>query len=198
MEILTFVSDDFQENTYFIIDNNEVVIIDPGIDAIKIKSEISKRNLKIKYTLLTHGHYDHILSAAALDSVIYAHEDEKIILEDPEINLSLYISSKKLILKNVKYFTGSKFELDNFEIFHTPGHTSGSVIIKIYNNLFTGDTLFLDTVGRTDLPSGDMNKLLNSLKIFHRFDKNIICYPGHGNFFMLSDALKYNYFLQNQ
>lgn len=190
MEIVTFVSSDFQENTYFLIKNNELIIIDPGIDEEKIKSEIKKRDLKLKYVLLTHGHYDHILSAPAIDTIVYAHEDEKMLLQDAELNLSIYISNRKIILKNVKYFTGGFFELDNFEIFHTPGHTAGSVVIKIDNNLFTGDTLFLDTVGRTDLPTSNAKRLQESLKIFKNYDKNTMCYPGHGQSFKLSDAFK--------
>ncbi|MBP7792390.1 MAG: MBL fold metallo-hydrolase [Candidatus Goldbacteria bacterium] len=195
MEIIHFTTEDFGENTYFLINNGELVIIDPGINAELLKSEISKRNLKIKYVLLTHGHYDHILSAPYLNAVLCAHEDEKILIEDAELNLSVYATNKKIILKNVKYFSGENYEIENFEIFHTPGHTAGSVIIKTGNNLFTGDTLFYDTVGRTDLPTGDAVKLRESLKIFKNFDKKTVCYPGHGNSFLLSDAFRYNYFL---
>ncbi len=199
MEVLTFISDDFQENTYFLIDNKNLIIIDPGVDFKLIKSEISKNKFIIKYILLTHGHYDHIISAAGLDAVIYAHENEKILIEDAELNLSVYAINNKIILKNVNYYTGPKYELDNFEIFHTPGHTDGSVIIKSGNNLFTGDTLFFNTVGRTDLPTGDSLKLQESLEIFKKFSKNTICYPGHGAPpFLLGDAFKQNYFLKNR
>lgn len=198
MKIVTFISKDFQENTYFLIDNNEAIIIDPGINIELIKPFILKKKLKIKYVLLTHGHYDHIVSTAAFDVVIYAHEQERLLIEDAKMNLSIFALNKKIILKNVKYYTDPIFELDNFKIFHTPGHTAGSVIIKTGNYLFTGDTLFLDTVGRSDLPTGDAEKLQQSLTIFDRFDKKTICYPGHGKPFRLLDAYKYNYFLSKK
>lgn len=198
MKIVTFISEDFQENTYFLINNNDAVIIDPGLKIESIKPFISKEKLKIKYVLLTHGHYDHIASAASLPVLFYAHEDEKLLMEDGEINLSVYVKNKNITLKNIRYFSGEKYEMDNFEIYHTPGHTAGSVIIKAGNNLFTGDTLFLDTVGRTDLPTGDARKLQQSLEIFDSFDKNIMCFPGHGKPFKLSDAYKYNYFLSEK
>ncbi len=193
MEVITLISEDFQENTYLLIKGSDAVIIDPGINPTILKSEISNKNLKIKFILLTHGHYDHIASAASLSDSVYAHEDEKLLIEDEEMNLSVYVINKKIILKNVKYFSGNKYEIEDFEIFHTPGHTAGSVIIKINNYLFTGDTLFLDTVGRSDLPTGDARKLQQSIKIFNKFDKNTLCYPGHGQSFRLSEAFKYNY-----
>jgi len=197
MQVVTLTSDGFQENTYILILDKEIIIIDPGVEKDKIKSELLKYNKKLKYILLTHGHYDHILSANFFNTLIYAHEDEKLLIEDEEMNLSILLMNKKLILKNVKYYSGGKFEIDNFEVYHTPGHTSGSVIIKYGNNLFTGDTLFLNTVGRSDLPTGNSKILQKSLQIFKCFDKRTICYPGHGNPFKLEDAFKYNYFLIN-
>jgi len=86
--------------------------------------------------------------------------------------------------------------MDGIEFFHVPGHTAGGVLIKIEDALFTGDTLFYDTVGRTDFFSGDPVQLRNSLKIFGRFSKDTVCYPGHGQPFCLRDAFDVNYFLR--
>jgi hydroxyacylglutathione hydrolase len=195
MNIKTLVSDAFEENTYIISDNTASVVIDPGADVAAIQSKIQNLNSKIKYILLTHGHYDHIISALALGAPVYAHENEKRMLEDASINLSSHIR-QNIILKGVNYFKGNSYKLDEFEFFHTPGHTAGGVVIKSGNNLFTGDTLFLDTVGRTDGPTGDAKQLRNSLKVFDSFDKGLMCYPGHGEPFKLGEAYEANYFLK--
>jgi glyoxylase-like metal-dependent hydrolase (beta-lactamase superfamily II) len=171
------------------------VVIDPGASILEMRSIIANLKSSVKYALLTHGHYDHIISALVLGAPVYAHEAEKSMLEDPKINLSSHIR-QNIILKNVNYFRGKTRKLDEFEIFHTPGHTAGSVIIKTGTNLFTGDTLFLDTVGRTDGPTGDAKQLKASLKIFDSFDKDLMCYPGHGEPFLLSEAYEANYFLK--
>jgi hydroxyacylglutathione hydrolase len=194
MNIKTLISDTFEENTYIITDNSSSVIIDPGADAAAIQSKIQNLNSKIKYILLTHGHYDHIISALAMGAPVHAHEAEKTMLEDASINLSSHIR-QNIILKGVNYFKGETYKLDGFEVYHTPGHTAGSVIIKAGTNLFTGDTLFLDTVGRTDGPTGDSKQLRKSLKIFDTLDKDIMCYPGHGEPFKLGEAYAKNYFL---
>jgi hydroxyacylglutathione hydrolase len=196
MEIITLISDDFEENTYILEYRGNAVVIDPGADANILKSKIQDLKLNLKYILLTHGHYDHILAAQALNAPIYAHENEKNMLEDPSVNLSARVIKPPLSFKNVNYYKNNPYKLDTFEIFHTPGHTAGSVVIKEGNDLFTGDTLFIDTVGRTDMPTGDSKKLKESLKIFNSFDKNTMCYPGHGEPFILKDAYKNNYFLR--
>jgi len=195
MQIKTLVSDAFEENTYIIEDNGSIAVIDPGASILELRSIIANMKSTLKYTLLTHGHYDHILSAMALGAPIYAHENEKRMLEDSGVNLSSRIG-QKIVLKGVNYFKGDKFTLDEFEFYHTPGHTAGGVVIKTGNNLFTGDTLFLDTVGRTDTPTGDPKLLQKSMKVFDSFDKGLTCYPGHGELFLLTDAYAVNYFLR--
>jgi hydroxyacylglutathione hydrolase len=196
MQIKTLVSDLFEENTYIIANNGTAVVIDPGASILELQSMIASLKSSVKYTLLTHGHYDHIISALALGAPVYAHENEKIMLEDPNINLSAHIINPRLSLKNVNYYKGKSYKMDEFEIYHTPGHTAGSVVIKTGNDLFTGDTLFYDSVGRTDTPTGDPKALKTSLKIFDGFDREIMCYPGHGEQFKLGDAYKTNYFLK--
>lgn len=197
MQIVTVTSPDFQENTYLVVRDSQAVVIDPGSDAAEIKSQILNHKSQIKYILLTHGHYDHILGASAMAAPIYAHEAEKQMIETPEINLSSFVAGDRISIKGVNYFGGAVHKMDEFEFYHTPGHTAGCVVIKAGNNLFTGDTLFEDTVGRTDVPTGDSKELRKSLKIFDSFDKNLMCYPGHGAPFLLADAYKVNYFLKS-
>lgn len=196
MRILTLVSSDFEENTYLLVEGGNAVVIDPGASPLEIQSFLAGQKAKIRYILLTHGHYDHILAAQQLNCPVYAHEAEKKMLEDPNTNLSARIIKPALSLKNVNYYKGSAYKMDTFEIFHTPGHSAGSVVIKEGNDLFTGDTLFFDTVGRTDVPTGSAKTLKESLKVFDNLDKGLVCYPGHGEPFKLSEAYKSNYFLK--
>jgi glyoxylase-like metal-dependent hydrolase (beta-lactamase superfamily II) len=198
MEIITVTDPMMGENCYLLIEEKQVVIIDPGLDYEKIKDELDIRKLKVKYILLTHGHYDHTYSLKYFKDIpIYAHEKEKILLEDPEKNLSSY-TDELLSAKDITYYRGQRVVMDEFEFVHSPGHTDGSVLIISGNNVFTGDTLFYDSIGRTDMPSGDPKKMKESLKLFSNINDNSMIYPGHGNCFKLADAYKINFFLKRQ
>ena len=194
MKITSIVSDAYDENTWIVEVDDQVFVIDPGCDDADLKSTIL--NLQSTIVLLTHGHYDHILAIDMFDKEnIYAHEDEKELLGNPAMNLSGF-TGKYISIDGIKYFSGKQALLSNVMMFETPGHTAGGVIYKLGNNIFTGDTLFYDTVGRTDMPTGDSKVLKESLKIFDTFDKEVMCYPGHGESFKLGDAYKANYFLK--
>jgi glyoxylase-like metal-dependent hydrolase (beta-lactamase superfamily II) len=199
MKVHMIVSPDFGENTYLVEAGDGIAVIDPGADPEAIKLQIANSKLKIRYILLTHGHYDHILGAAALNAPVYAHESERNALVNPAVNLSTWLpAGGELTLKGVNYYNGEKHEMGGFTFYHTPGHTAGCVVIKYDGCLFTGDTLFVDTVGRTDVPTGDAKKLQASLKLFLTLDKSLTCYPGHGEPFTLEQAFKVNYFLKDK
>jgi len=190
VKVKTLVSGDFGENTYIVERKSGKILIDPGFE-----QGISLPDKDFKYILLTHGHYDHIRGALLFDpNIIFAHESEKELLEDAAKNMSAYIGGE-IVLENIRYFSGERYDMDGIEFFHTPGHTSGCVVIKIEDCCFSGDTLFEDTVGRTDLPTGDSRALQKSLALFDSFDKDTLVYPGHGKPFKLSDAYDINYFL---
>ncbi len=204
MKIHTIVENEFEENTYIVIDGKEALIIDPGAPYESIQSTINTQQSTIVGILLTHGHGDHIMSLHNfLKEIIYAHADEKPILSDPKKNLAA-LAGGDLSITGINFFSGDRYNLKlnvqgsmfkDIDIYHTPGHTPGGCIIKIGDNIFTGDTLFEDTVGRTDLPGGDSKKLRNSLKIFNSFSRDCMVYPGHGTPFKLGDTYKVNYFL---
>ncbi len=196
MEIKTITSELIMENTYIVKRESDIIVIDPGCSPEQLHSQISNFKSQIKYVLLTHGHYDHTAALGNFDkSTIYAHIDEKSLIEDPEYNMSAY-AGKPVKYTGINYYTGKKHEMDGIEFFHVPGHTAGGVLINIEGALFTGDTLFADTVGRTDIPTGSSKNLRKSLEIFNSFDKNIICYPGHGPRFSLAKAFNSNFYLK--
>jgi len=177
-------------NCYILGDEEtqEGVVIDPGGDFDLIDENIEKLNLKIKYIILTHGHIDHIQALAELKiktkAKVLIHKEDAPILSDPTFNLSLFtggnssFSKPDLLLKDSDTIEFGKISL---LVIHTPGHTPGSVSLYTDKVLFSGDTLFCEGVGRTDLPGSSWEKLLNSIKqkLFTRPNDTEVL-PGHG------------------
>lgn len=197
MRIETLISSPYGENTYILdIGKGKAVVIDPGADGRLITSKIADMKLKPEFVFLTHGHYDHILGLGAFDpAIVWAHESERSALENHEINLSCFLGTP-LAIKGINYYGDNFHRIENFEFTHVPGHTAGCVLIGFEKSLFTGDTLFFDTVGRTDVPTGSSQKLKKSLEVFNSMSEDIICYPGHGDSFTLKTAREVNYFLK--
>lgn len=177
-------------NCYILGDEktNEGVVIDPGGDFDLIDENIEKLNLKIKYIILTHGHIDHIKALVPLKkktkAKVLIHKEDLPILSDPIYNLSQFtgedssFSEPDLLLKDGDTIEFGKVKL---LVLHTPGHTPGSISLYTDNLLFTGDTLFCEGMGRTDLPGSSQEKLLNSVKqkLFTKPDDTEV-FPGHG------------------
>jgi len=191
LKIETYVLGPVMTNCYLAIneDTKETVIIDPADKADVLKQKIDKEALKPVAVLLTHGHFDHILAASELaDSFripIYASKEEKELLETPSLNLSVTlgknISLTPTALLNDKDII--KLAGTEINIIHTPGHTGGGIcyLFKESKILFSGDTLFEGTVGRADLPTGNLNTLLDSVnRKLMTLPNDITVFPGHG------------------
>ncbi|MCS7123012.1 MAG: hydroxyacylglutathione hydrolase family protein [Candidatus Aenigmarchaeota archaeon] len=153
--------------TYIIADEKtkEAFVIDPT-DSKKVLDVIEKEKLILKLIINTHSHFDHIKGNEELVKVakakIVAHENSKINCD-------------------IKVKDGDILKVGNIEIkiIHTPGHTNDSICLLIDDMLFTGDTIFVKSFGRTDLPTGSFNDLLNSIKKLEKLDDNIKIFPGH-------------------
>jgi len=165
-------------------EKGEVVIIDPGADFSKIKSVLDEYKLKPVAVLNTHGHFDHIGANDKFNLDVYVHSADKEMLTDPQSNLSIFFGKPLKVNANIKILqdkdTVALAGMD-FEVLHTPGHTPGGVCLRVENLLFSGDTLFSGSVGRTDFPGASHEQLINSIKnkILTLPDETVV-YPGHG------------------
>jgi len=175
-----------ESNCYLAGDENtkEIFVIDPGGDYKKIKNIIDKDGLKPKAVINTHGHGDHIGADKEFNAPIWIHRLDADFLTDPSKNLSssmgffLKTRPASRLLEHGDILNIGKY---NIEVIHTPGHTPGSICLKGEREIFTGDTLFCEGIGRTDFPYGSEKDIMRSIKekLFTLGDSYII-YPGHG------------------
>ena len=186
MQIITLTDKEnvMEQNTYLLLKDNEGILIDAGASL----KEIKKYNVKIIAILLTHSHFDHILYLEEVQKYyncpIFISEDDKQGLFNTKLNLSILWKSFKFNgdLSLIKTFKDNDIlNLNAFSIkcLLTPGHTLGSSCFLIENNLFSGDTLFADSIGRADFPNSSPVKQKSSLERLDKLNYNIL-YPGHG------------------
>lgn len=179
-----------QTNCYILAsgEGSTAIIIDPGSEERKIRRVLEQHRLKPGFIINTHGHYDHIASDDKFAVPVYIHEGDARMLKDPNLNLSGIFSLGCSISSEINQLhDGQRLRLDDIEleVRHTPGHTPGGVALLMHSPkkavVFTGDTLFCQGVGRTDLAGGDEALLAKSIKekLFTLPDETII-YPGHG------------------
>ncbi len=186
MIIKTFISGPIDANNYLLIDGNEAVLIDCSGVKQEILNELEGKTLK--YILLTHGHFDHVLGVNGMREKTGA----KVLVNKNDVERmeeSAHIM-QTFGVPNVDTPQADEFVNDGDELFFgntkikviaTPGHTQGCVCYMIDGKLFSGDTLFRNSVGRCDLPGGDFSKLKNSVQdILFKLDENTTVYPGHG------------------
>ena len=195
------------ENCYIAIneDTNESIIIDPGSAFERIKSAVESTGTKPVAILLTHGHFDHAGEAASTAKEygikIYTHEATAEELKNPSINLSgdMFGDSKSY---SADVFLKDDEEIDlaglHIKCLFTPGHTPGGCCFYFPDEdiVFTGDTLFSGSVGRTDFPGGSMSQLVGSVKSkLMTLSDDTICYPGHNEPTTIGTERIYNPFL---
>lgn len=195
------------ENCYIAIneDTNESIIIDPGSAFERIKSAVESTGTKPVAILLTHGHFDHAGEAASAAKEygikVYTHEATAEELKNPSINLSgdMFGDSKSY---SADVFLKDDEEIDlaglHIKCLFTPGHTPGGCCFYFPNEdiVFTGDTLFSGSVGRTDFPGGSMSQLVGSIKSkLMTLSDDTICYPGHNEPTTIGTERIYNPFL---
>ncbi|HHV99365.1 MAG TPA: MBL fold metallo-hydrolase [Clostridiaceae bacterium] len=188
MELRYLSTGMFESNCYVVGNNGEGIVIDPGAKASSIVKLVEEMKLDIKYILLTHAHIDHMCyldeARSMLNARVMVHEADAPALSDEILNGSALFTIG-MTFKEADILLQDRYSFEvggmKFEIIHTPGHSPGSICIKTGNYLFTGDTLFRMSVGRTDLGKGSHRDLMNSIKNkLMVLDDNVVVYPGHG------------------
>lgn len=189
MTIKSIVVGAFETNCYIVWKNpNNAMVIDPGGESERILTEIIKLKVSVTKYVLTHGHVDHINAVSKLS----AHMPAPVLIHPTDAEWAFsevnsfepyYFAPEKPSLMQFYPDNGVLEDTDvKCIVIHTPGHTQGSVCLYFPDNhiLFSGDTLFAGSVGRTDLPGGDTLMLHTSLKKLIQLPENTIVYPGHG------------------
>lgn len=206
LKVEQYVVGPVQTNCYFAIndDTKEVLVIDPGASADQLAKKICQEKLTPIAILLTHGHFDHAGGAEELakhfDIKIYAEEHEKKTLDTPSLNLSGWEGVQKTYHADVFLKNEQEIDLAGFHIrvFHTPGHTVGGCCyyFPYQNVVFSGDTLFCTSVGRTDFPKGSAAQIIRSIKekLLPLPDETTV-YTGHNDITTIGTERMYNPYL---
>ena len=194
MKVISVPMHCFASNCYLVAsEKGNCAVIDPGMEPENIIKAIEENHLTPKIILLTHGHFDHMLAADALRKKyhipVYVHEKEQHLLGDPKENLSGLWSKPYTMQADKTVKEGDVLHLADFEIhvLATPGHTAGCLTYFCGDAIFTGDTLFVQSCGRTDMYSSDFMDMVDSLTRLRSIKTNYHMYPGHEQDGMLFD-----------
>lgn len=190
MNIITLPLGTLATNCYLASgENRNTVIIDPSCDAERISAELERNGLTPKMIFLTHGHFDHIMAAAELKEKynlpVYVHTLDLPLLKDINRNLLSNFSTGEdfIPVENATAVgDGEKISADGLEftVMHTPGHSAGSCCYISGDVIFSGDTLFAGSVGRTDFPGSSFVSMTDSLKKLNALGGDYKIFPGHG------------------
>ncbi|CDD07496.1 putative uncharacterized protein [Dorea sp. CAG:317] len=203
MKVEKFVTGIISTNCYLVIneDTKQAVVIDPAACPSYLMSHIKSEGLKIEAILLTHGHFDHIMGIdgflSEFDVPVYVHEEDADAMEDPVLNQSSTYTSGYTFGKARYLRDRQTLELAGytFQVIHTPGHTKGGCCYYVASEgvLFSGDTLFQNSVGRTDFVNSSTSDLVHSIreKLFLLPDDTMV-YPGHMGETKIGHEKKYN------
>ena len=196
----------FCDTNCYIVASNEgnAALIDAPDDAEYILEQLDVYGLTLKMILLTHGHFDHIGAAADLQQQtgceVYIHTDDLFMVKNTEASKGGFpgIGNIKSVENVIPVTEDMVIKLDEieFDVLHTPGHTPGSVCYITGNVMFSGDTLFARSIGRTDMPGGDMDKMEQSLLKIKDLGGDLTIYPGHMNITSLETEKRVNIYLR--
>lgn len=202
MKIFTICPKSFASNTYLLVSGSSAMVIDPSVSIDAIEKLLNEQNATLVGALLTHGHFDHIVSIDKLreryNIPVYIHKNDACMLTDGKLN-GFYIFFERDCVHspaNILFEDGEMISIgeEALTVLHTPGHSQGSscFIFKDeqgFTTLITGDTLFSNSVGRCDLYGGSVSELRKSIEKLSHFNRNSVIYPGHGESSTLGCAL---------
>ena len=198
MHIKTIPVGQIQTNCYVVTDLETKVcaIIDPGDESSEILEYVKEFGLTPQAVFLTHGHYDHHM---AVDDIVLEWEIP-VYISEADVSTSTRPDPYRYAASGDTRFLKDGEEVPigglTFHVIATPGHSLGSVCLRAENCLFTGDTLFRDDCGRTDLPGGDLETLMRSLAVIDKLEGIDEVYPGHADATTLERERRFNYYLR--
>ncbi len=202
MYVASVTVSDYMTNCYLAgcEETKEAMIVDPGGNFESIQKMIEHSGYKIKYIVCTHGHHDHILATKQIkdytQAKVYIHEKERKCLQNSLFNGAVVFGVKHESCKEDGTLSdGDELEVGNlrFSVIHTPGHTKGGICLYTPGHLFSGDTLFYGTIGRTDFPGGNYKEIVHSIQEkLYQLPEETIVYPGHGNKTTIGHEKMYN------
>ncbi len=200
MEYRRFAIGDLFTNCYLVWSGFEAGVIDPGGPVDEVIRVITERNLQLKWIVNTHGHADHIFGNKTLrqyyNAELYIHTADREMLLSPAKNLSAVLGKSLVSLDATATLKdGDLLELgdERFLIIETPGHTPGGISLYTKGMLFSGDTLFYESIGRTDLPGGNYRQLVTSIKenLFSLPPETLVL-PGHEGSTSIAHEIQHN------
>lgn len=195
MNIITLPLGAYQTNCYLVSgdESDTCVVIDPGYSPEQVLLAARSSGKRIEAVLLTHGHFDHVGGVKGIAQAVRC----PVYLCEADLSMPESFTDGPLFYTDA-YGEGALLSLAGlkFRVLHTPGHTPGSVCLCCGDAMFSGDTLFWGSCGRTDLPGGDWAAIRKSLQRLVGIGKNYTVYPGHGRSTTLDDERKYNPYMK--
>ena len=205
LAVSVFPDDLFGENCYLIRrrDTSTALLVDPGLQVDRVLQRIRQEHLTVQRILVTHGHIDHVGGVPAArgetGAPIAMHPDDLAILDWDQFGRLPFLPSgfaPFAIDSSLAHDTTLEFADLSLRVLHTPGHTRGSVCFVFGLDCFSGDTLFQRGIGRTDLPGGDMQKIVFSIRsVLYRLPLKTVVYPGHGPSTTIEEEMLLNPFV---
>lgn len=197
MNIIPFWGASWESNSFLITDGGHAVLVDAGVSTDRVCTALEKEKATLDTILLTHGHFDHTISVDSLRDTfgvpLAVHKADAEMLTDAEKSALFHFfgtrGTHRAAERTLSH--GERLPLGNtfITVYHTPGHSLGSVCYLCEDALFSGDTLFAEGYGRCDLYGGDVHTLARSLGSLRELDRMLTIYPGHGGPTKLGDAM---------